>query len=400
MRLMLIAGVILATIMALLATGSAGAATIEGHWSMYSRQDATSFKAGTTPFAVPDTLPGYEIVGMDAKGVTESLDTYQYWGASHVPPVPEIVSCSATVAPPVMSLSVQGAYPFGGCVFFLGVTNAGDTELRVDLGPAPGDTLPVACFGGPCVASDVDVLAGGHTQADIAERCTIIGTGPGGVVPVGDSLSYLISPEYTFVCPLFVVVMQPACEDCEYTFEITPGPTETPTTPISTETPPLIAETQVTSGDTPTPTATATPEPPTATPTPGSPTPTPTDTATPTATPVDTVEGVRTPGVATATPTRTPVSSVQTVVPTPRPPSSGTGVLVRRTSEEPHSIVPIGLVALATILCLAIAWPANREKADATAPAVKAAGGSTSSYRNAARIVVARVIDEVRRIRR
>lgn len=400
-RLMLIGGVILATILALFASGSAGsAATLEGRWSLYDRQDATSFKAGTTPFLGSGSLPGYEIVGMDARGVTESMDTYQYWGASAVPPVPEIVSCEAAITPPLMSLSIQGAYPFGGCVFFLGVTNAGESDLRVELGPAPGDTLPVACFGGPCVSSDVDVLAGGHTQADIAERCAIFGSGPGGVIPDGDSLTYRISPEYTFVCPLFVVVMQPACENCEYSFEITPAPTETPT-PVSSETPPLVSETQVTSGSTSTPTPTPTLEPPTATPTatPETPSPTPTDTATatPTFTPVDEVGGVRTPG-ATATPTRTPASSVQTAVPTPRPPSSGNGVLVRRDSDGPHPIVPIGLIAVATLLCLAIAWPGNRPATNGSYVMVEASGGRSETPVTRQKSRARRLIDRIRRL--
>lgn len=389
MRLALIAAVFVTLLGALFASGSAGtAATFEGHWSMYERADATSFAAGSVPFAGPDALPGYEIVGMDAKGVTESLDAYQYWGVSHEPPMPEIVSCTATIVQPVMSLAVRGAYPFGGCVFFLGVTNAGESTLDVELG-APGNTLPVVCGGGPCQASDLDVLAGGETQAEIAERCSISGSGAGGVVPLGESLTYRISPGYTFVCPLFVVVLQPACENCEYSFEITPGPTATEETLLQT---------------TPSPTATGTPEDsPTATPPPFTPTatntpvpPTPTTPASPTATltPVDDTAGVRTPGV--STPTRTVAAGAPTVAPTPLPPSSGNGVLVRRGRHEPNSIVPILLIAVATVLCLAIAWPSKR----ASYPLGEAAGGSNPQTPIRIPPALRNVIDRAMRRRR
>ena len=89
---------------------------------------------------------------------------------------------------------------------------------------------------------------------------------------------------------------------------------------------------------------------------------------------LETVAGVRTQGPGTPT-----AASALTPVATPRPPDSGTGLLVLRgQSGEPPSILPIVLLSLATLLCLAIAWPAGRRRHAASHVMAEAAGGQVS----------------------
>ena len=382
-RMLVIAGIAMVTLGVLFASGSGGsAATFEGTWSIYERQDATSFVAGNTPVLTANPLPGHEIVGMGAVGVTTSLADYKYWGLAAVPVELPIVSCSASITQPVMSLSVVGAYPFAGCVFFLGVKNTGESPLTIELG-SPGSDVPISCGPGTCSGANLDVLAGGKTPAEAASLCRAFDSsgaggaaGNAGITHSGDNLRYTIAAGFTYVCPIFLVVLQPACENCTYHFEITP-PTPTPpltvvsgTTPTPTPiTPVVVSET------TPTPTPTlpggGTAPTPTNTPVPA----TSTSTSTPTPTPVETVAGVRTSGPGTPT-----AASALTPVPTPRPPDSGTGLLVvRGQSGEPPSILPIVLLSLATLLCLAIAWPAGRRRHAASHVMAEAAGGQVAA---------------------
>ncbi len=344
-RILAIVLIVLGTVGTLWATGSAGnAQTIEAHWSLYERANNTDFVAGTVRIDAPNSVSGYEIVGLGAVGVNESLADFHYGGPDFNPPMPPIVTCGANFTLTSMNLSVSGAYPYAGCVFFIGVTNASpEGSMAVELGPL-SDDIPVTCVGGTCLRTDLDVLAGGNTVEDITNYCRIYGTGPGGVVNSG-GLRYEIFPGYTFVCPVFVTVLQPACEDCDYTFEVTrevPTPTESA----------LLVENTPTETGTPrtnTPTATNTPVPPTATNTPVPPVP-----PTATITPIEAEEGVRTPG---------PEGTTSSVSVTPAPPSTGSGgVLVRYEQNEPPRVLPIFLVLLGVLLCLATAWPAAKRE--------------------------------------
>ena len=99
------------------------AASLEATWSLFERADALSFVPGTTA-----TSAGYEIVSFAAVGPSAGLSTYQYGGADLVPPQPPIVTCSATVEPTDLALLVDNAYPYAGCVFFVGVENTGTSQ--------------------------------------------------------------------------------------------------------------------------------------------------------------------------------------------------------------------------------------------------------------------------------
>ena len=399
-RMLVIAGIAMVTLGVLFASGSGGsAATFEGTWSIYERQDATSFVAGNTPVLTANPLPGHEIVGMGAVGVTTSLADYKYWGLAAVPVELPIVSCSASITQPVMSLSVVGAYPFAGCVFFLGVKNTGESPLTIELG-SPGSDVPISCGPGTCSGANLDVLAGGKTPAEAASLCRAFPDDPGtpghldGVSNDGSNLRYIIAVGTTFVCPVFLVVLQPACENCTYHFEITPPTPTPPLTVVSATTPsPTPITPDVVTEPTPTPTLPGgggTVPTPTNTPVPA------TSTSTSTLTPVSTVAGVRTPGPGTPT-----AASALTPVPTPRPPDSGTGLLVvRGQSGEPPSILPIVLLSLATLLCLAIAWPAGRRRHAASHVMAEAAGGAIdeplSRAWSACRRLARRGIDRLR----
>ena len=140
------------------------AATLEARWSLYDRANASSFQAGVNGIAAPGAGAGYEIVSFDSVGISAGLATYVYGGAdlpaAHGGPMDPIVTCSASFTATEMFLTVDGAYPYAGCVFFLGVANTGDSPFRVSLGGLD-EHATVTCNAPGCLASDVDVLGGG-----------------------------------------------------------------------------------------------------------------------------------------------------------------------------------------------------------------------------------------------
>jgi hypothetical protein len=266
------------------------AATLEARWSLYGRANATSFQAGATGVAAPGAGAGYEIVSFDGVGISTGLATYVYGGPdlppAHGGPIAPIVTCNAAFTATEMFLTVDGAYPYAGCVFFLGVQNTGDTAFRVRLGGLD-EHATVTCDAPGCLPSDVDLLGGGANANDVAALCREFG---GSVTAVGADI-YSVPPGATFVCPLFVTVLQPAKEGATYVVVISPPPPETRILiPLTIPSP------------TNTPTRTIAPKTdPTATPTP-----------TPTATPIAATEGEKTPGPAT-----------------PQPPRTGNGIVLR-----------------------------------------------------------------------
>lgn len=314
--------------------GSAAAQSV-GQWALYERAgDVPPFRAAL-PGVIMAQPAGYEIVGLGAVGVSDSLADYHYAGPDFTPPLPPIVGCTANVEATVIRVGVTNAYPYAGCVFYIGVENQGPGPLRVSLGQLDA-SVPVACAGGVCQGSDIDVMAGGRTAAAINQLC--VQSGP----PVtGDAnLVYTIPAGSTFICPLFIVVLQPACENCTYSFTVTPPPTES--TVISGNTPTPTPETPVpTQGipetPTPVPTATRTLTPP--------PAETPSATATPLTPTVEATAGVRTPGTGTAT----VISEA-----TPRPPDTG-NVLIRHTSDGSGGAAgPLLLVAGLLLFALTV----------------------------------------------
>ena len=213
-----------------------------------------------------------------------------------VPPQPPIVTCSATVEPTDLALVVDNAYPYAGCVFFVGVENTGTGQaIHVNLGSLDS-SADVSCDVAGCQASDLDIVGGGSSSAIATELCRMTGA------VSQDDLTYTLEVGATLTCPFFVTVLQPAKEGAHYTVRITPpaldtqqeDPTATPTSEL-TET----GNTQLNNIPRPAPTATSTSR--------------PSATATPTSkptglTPTSVVRGVRTPG----------------------PPATGSGKLVQR----------------------------------------------------------------------
>ncbi len=310
------------------------AAPLEATWSIYNRANTTPFVVGT-----PGGSGGYEIVSFAAAGPTDALDTYVYAGPDLVPPMPPLVTCAATMQPATVELNVGNGYPYAGCVYFLGVSNTGSNPIRVDLGSLEANATATCNVSG-CQRSDIDIVAGGRTAAEVGQFCS------GPATLTGPGLRYTIAPGDTFVCPLFVVVLQPAKENATYRIEIVPPDLddenqefETPT-PTATEGPrPTATQSTGTSGSrpsivsTPTPTVVpAKPAEPTATPTPA-----------PSPTPMSTAAGARTPGANA----------------TPLAPSTGSGVLVQRGGG--HTVSPLIVIAGGLLaIWLVLAWPDRR----------------------------------------
>ena len=299
---------------------SGTAAPIEASWSLYERANTTSFEPGTGPAAAPS---GYEIISFDAIGVSAGPETYMYSGADLPPaqggPVPPIVGCTATIGGSVLDLDVSGGFPYSGCVFFVGVRNLGELPIRFDLGTLDAG-VDFECNVAGCAVTDLDVVAGNAGPNPLG-ACLVNGAP---VVVDGDQLA--LPAGSLVVCPVFIVVLQPAKEGAVYSLSITPPPLD----PIPGERDP------VTIRDTPPvfnpgrPAATATEAPAEASPVASS-------TTSPT---VTLVEGERTPGT-----TATPIA-----------PSTGNAVIQR---ADPPSASPVGALFVVAGLGLLIlaAWP-------------------------------------------
>ncbi len=292
------------------------AAPIEMTWSLFGRADVTSFEPGVGPAGVP---AGYEIVSFDAVGLAAGLSTYTYGGADLPPalggPLPALLTCEATATGSELHLEVTGAYPYAGCVFFVGATNTGEEAARFELGPLSEDAN-VTCNVAGCLASDVEMLAGAAGD-DPVSGCEVTG----GVTQIDGAL-YALAPGGRVVCPVFVIVLQPAEENAEYVVEILPPePQPAPEAEVILDDPPpgLIDRPSQLA-----PTATPTAEPATATPT--SPAPT-----------AD-IAGERTPGA------------------TPIAPATGEAVVVRDGGVEGAPAAGLLLLAGAGLLLVA-AWP-------------------------------------------
>ncbi|MDZ7728645.1 MAG: hypothetical protein U5Q44_10890 [Dehalococcoidia bacterium] len=200
---------------------SADAQTVEATWRIHDRAGTGSFEAGANEVTPGSGQEGYEIISFDAVGLSAGLSTYTYGGADLSPPQPQVVSCDAAFTGSSMALQVDGAYPYAGCVFFVGAENTGEEPIQVELGALDEDA-EVACDTDGCESSDVDILAGGPDAATIGELCQ-----ESGGVANTDGLVYELEAGAEFVCPVFVTVLQPANENTTYQVEIVPPPPET-----------------------------------------------------------------------------------------------------------------------------------------------------------------------------
>lgn len=294
----------------LLTFETGAAATLEARWEMYERANAGGFEPGETPVEAPGAGTGYEIVSFAAAGLGEAFGSYMYGGldlpAEHGGPMAPVVGCSSSFTASEMFLEVSGAYPFAGCVFFLGISNTGDEPIRVHLGALDGDA-EVTCDTAGCEASDIEMVAGSPDAGDALTGCELDGeVGPG----EGDVLA--LAAGSTLVCPVFVIVLQPANEATRYTVVIEPPELETPGPEILTFEPepqPPGLTNQPPDDVIEHPDTDEEPEPPS---------------------PTDVVEGERTPGPE----------------PTPIPPDTGTA-LVQRYAESQTSQLATVLFGLA-----------------------------------------------------
>ena len=173
-------------------------------------------------------------------------------------------------------------------------TTPARNAVQVQLGSLDSHAT-VTCNVSGCQASDVDIVGGGPTAAEANALCRAFD----GTVS-NDGLLYTIDPGTTFVCPLFVTVLQPAKEDAQYVVIITPPGLTGGENPNVLETPTPVVETPAVVE----PTATPTPE----------------------SSITDVAKGERTPG----------------------PPGTGTGYIIQRSH-------PGGGVAPAVIVCFALA---------------------------------------------
>ena len=325
-RAALVVSVALVAVVLLLATAGPGsAASLSAQWAIFDRNGSASFYPGTAP-----ATHGYEVVSFAAAGPSAALSTYVYGGPDLTPPMAPLVTCSLTVTPTALALTVDGAYPYAGCVYFVGVTNTGSAPIQVSLGSLDNNAV-VTCNAPGCSRTDLDILAGATDPGTVNTICRTIGSGPGGVSLAG-GLTYNIAPGFTFVCPFFVTVLQPAKEAATYQVSITPPPL-TPgdgSQTLEVPPPPGAGGNAPSELATPTPTSTAA----------STPTPTPSPTSSPQ--PTNIVRGERTPGPGN-----------------PKPPATGSGVLVQRSSGN-RQVAPI-VAALALLLSsLLLAWPRRR----------------------------------------
>ena len=315
----------------LIATAAPGsAAPLAAQWSVFDRTDATSFRPGTGP-----ATHGYEVVGFGAAGPSTALSTFVYGGADLTPPMAPVVTCALSVTPTALSLTVNGAYPYAGCVYFVGVTNTGSGAIQVNLGSLDNNAV-VTCNKPGCARTDLDLLAGATDAGTVSTICRTIGAGAGGVSSAG-GLSYDVAPGFTFVCPLFVTVLQPAKEGATYSVSITPPPLspstgeetlDIPPPPRSHAQPPAVLATA-------TPTTTTAGQPSAA--------PTPTAGATATHTPENSVLGVKTPGPGQ-----------------PQPPATGSGAIVQQSGGGRTGPV-LGALSL-LVAALLLAWPSAKRR--------------------------------------
>lgn len=320
------------------------AATLEGRWSLYQRANSTSFVSGGVGSLTSPGI-GYEIVSLDAAPLSTGLATYVYGGPDLPPakggPMAKVVDCTAAFTPTNMHVVVSNGYPYAGCVFFLGVTNTGDSPLAVNMGGLTAEATITCPPGRPdCGKTDIDVLAGGADDATIRANCRAFdasGAPADARILVGDAtifkqpLTYTIPVGVTWSCPLFLVVLQPALEDTTYIIVINPPPIERPPVVLDTppESPPPPPPPGIAPPVSPTTVAGATAVPPAATPT-----------------PVDVVQGVSTPGA----------------LATPAAPATGTGLVVRNRPGQGIPVWPVILMACGLGLSIALAWPAGRSR--------------------------------------
>lgn len=310
---------VLAILVAIASARDIRAQTLEATWTLYSRANETSFAPGS-----PGSTTGYEIISFAAAGPADALETYQYGGADLDKAMVPIVTCGASVATTTVNLTVGNGYPYAGCVYLLGVSNTGQNPIRVNLGKLAASAT-VECSAAGCSRADIDIVAGGRTEEEVASLCS-------GPARHRTGLEYDVLPGDTFVCPVFVVVLQSAKESASYDITITPPPIDHSDEPETLDTPtPITPGTRPSPGDTSSPTPTATP--------------TLTPTATPSPTPVEQAAGEKTQGPAAST---------------PAPPLTGSGTLVQRNEASGLPVVGVLLLGLAGIV-IALAWPrANR----------------------------------------
>lgn len=319
---MLFVGAVAVAVLGLANYQNGSAATLEARWSLYGRASAGSFEPGLTAVAAPGSGAGYEVVSFAAAGLAAGLSSYLYGGpdlpVANGGPLPGIVSCTASFTATSIELSVSGAYPYAGCVFFPGVTNTGDTAIRVELGPLTADAA-VTCTAPGCQRTDVELLAGG-LAGDEDIRCRA----EGGTFERVTGSVFALSPGATVACPLFVIVLQPAKENAIYRVEITPPPvSEPPSTQVLDEPPPGPPSGRV---DQPPVVDMAPP-----------PVEDPDETE-----PVEPVAGERTPGPA----------------PTPVAPATGSATLVQGGSGGGSAgIAGVLLLAAAVLAAAGLAWP-------------------------------------------
>ena len=307
-----------AGLLAVLAVGvlrfeAGSAATIEARWELFGRADAASFAPGGTPIDGPGTGAGYEIVSFAAAGPSTALDTYMYGGAdlpgAHGGPMPPLVSCESSFTATELFLDVQGAYPFAGCVFFIGVSNTGEEPVRVHLGMFDEHAM-VTCNAPGCERSDIELMAGGPDASSALAACNVQGE----TVELADDVLAL-APGSRLVCPVFVVVLQPAAEGAIYTLVIEPPPLTTTTTTVQTFDP---GTDQVPAGPPPGNVEVPIDEEPSAEP----------------ETPTEAVEGERTRGPE----------------PTPAPPDTGSGMLVQRERESGTAWIAVFMLGAACVV--------------------------------------------------
>ena len=149
--------VALVSLALVLGGSSSRAQVVNASRTVHERADATSFVPSPNKVASsPDAGFGYEIVSFSRQVPSQDLTGYSY--AELQPPA---VRCTTTFEPDGLNLHVSGAYPYAGCVF-VGATNAGETNLVVELGPLDSE-VEAMCLTPNCDPSHFDLLAGGHT---------------------------------------------------------------------------------------------------------------------------------------------------------------------------------------------------------------------------------------------
>ena len=199
----------------------AGATIGPFEWTVHDRVDATSFVPAEAPVGLPG--PGYEIVSFDAALPSAGLSPYVYGGldlpASLGGPLSEsLVACSVDFEAGALKMSVVGAFPYSGCVFFLGVRAPADETQVFDLTLLP-NVFEVMCDTPGCGPEDVELLFGGTTPEEVETLC----------LPLNDPEQferdgnlYTIAGSDIMICPMFVTVAQSSNEATLYEVWVVP----------------------------------------------------------------------------------------------------------------------------------------------------------------------------------